>query len=441
MERGSVTTPFGRRPMTLGMLSSQITASRTEAERSVDKWKLFRWLCEAKTVVGVSDRSLAVLNALLSFYPGSELAKGSGLVVFPSNAQLSLRAHGMAGTTLRRHLAALVDAGLILRRDSPNGKRYARRSHSGSVGEAFGFDLSPLIARAAEFETTSAQLAAERQHLRVMRERLSLCRRDVAKLLDLVRENAPQGDWQDYALLFEHLTTQLPRKPSPADIEALLGSMERLRSDLTNQLEKLLNSGKMDINDRQNGCHIQNTHPDSLSESERGLGKGSEPFLRNDVEASPATTLTERLPSPAPGGAPWSSAAADRSVTPSQRPHREIPLLAILQACPQIADYGPSGRISSWKDLMTAAIVVRSMLNVSADAYDAACSVLGCENAATVVACILERAEHITSPGGYLRELTKRAQRQEFTLAPMIVALSRAKRRAGKEPGGLVLAH
>ncbi|MFD2346932.1 replication initiation protein RepC [Sinorhizobium terangae] len=429
MERGSVTTPFGRRPMTLGMLASQITAGRTRPERSVDKWKLFRWLCEAKTVIAVSDRSLAVLNALLSFYPGTELSRDAGLVVFPSNAQLSLRAHGMAGTTLRRHLAALVEAGLILRRDSPNGKRYARRSHGGAVGEAFGFDLSPLIARAAEFETAAAELAAERQHLRIMRERLSLCRRDVAKLLELIHESAPQSDWQDYELTFEELINELPRKPSTAEIEAVLSSMDRLRCDLANQLENLLNFQKTDTYDHQNGCHIQNSHPDSLSESEVGLGKGAEPVLRKATDANVAEILTEQPPKPTPGKA--SSPSIDRSTTVSQRPNREIPLPAVLQACPQIADYGPSGRISSWKDLMTAAIVVRSMLNVSSDAYDEACSVLGCENTATVVACILERAEQITSPGGYLRELTRRAQRQEFSLAPMVAALSRARRSGG----------
>ncbi|THK37906.1 replication initiation protein RepC [Ensifer sp. MPMI2T] len=434
MERGSVTTPFGRRPMTLGMLASQITASRTRAERSVDKWKLFRWLCEAKTVIGVSDRSLAVLNALLSFHPGTELSGEAGLVVFPSNAQLSLRAHGMAGTTLRRHLAALVEAGLILRRDSPNGKRYARRSHSGAVGEAFGFDLSPLVARAAEIETTAAELAAERQHLRIMRERLSLCRRDVAKLLDLIRESAPQSDGHDYERMFELLIAQIPRKPSASDIEAVLDSMDRLRRDLTNQLEKLLNSQKTDTNDHRNGCHIQNSHPDSLSESERGLGKGGEPFLRKAADTKAAEPLTKHQPKPA-SRSTSSLSAADRSSRLPQRPCREIPLTAVLQACPQIADYGPSGRILSWRDLMTAAIVVRSMLNVSADAYDEACSVLGCENAATIIACILERAEQITSPGGYLRELTRRAQRREFSLAPMVLALSRAKGR-----GGVVLA-
>lgn len=60
--------------MTLGMLASQIAAGDIPPERSIDKWKLFRSVCEAKTVIGVSDRSLAVLNALLSFYPAAELS-------------------------------------------------------------------------------------------------------------------------------------------------------------------------------------------------------------------------------------------------------------------------------------------------------------------------------------------------------------------------------
>ena len=106
------------------------SANRTPEIRecpAVDKWQVFRDLCEGKSIVGVGDRALAVLNALLSFYPDTELSEENGLIVFPSNAQLSLRAHGMADATLRRHLAALVNCGLIIRRDSPNGKRYARK--------------------------------------------------------------------------------------------------------------------------------------------------------------------------------------------------------------------------------------------------------------------------------------------------------------------------
>ncbi len=54
---------------------------------------------------------------------------------------------GMPASTLRRHLAVLVDAGLIVRRDSPNGKRYARKNRAGAIELAFGFDLSPLVVR------------------------------------------------------------------------------------------------------------------------------------------------------------------------------------------------------------------------------------------------------------------------------------------------------
>ena len=96
-----------------------------------------------RPAIGVSERALAVLDALLSFHPETALS-GEGLIVFPSNQQLALRAHGMPPATLRRHLAALVDCGLIIRRDSPNGKRFARKGQGGAIEMAFGFDLSPL---------------------------------------------------------------------------------------------------------------------------------------------------------------------------------------------------------------------------------------------------------------------------------------------------------
>ncbi|OHV80885.1 plasmid replication protein RepC [Ensifer sp. LCM 4579] len=426
MERGNVTTPFGRRAMTFGMLASQITAGRALPAQSIDKWKLFRTLCEAKSVIGISDRSLAVLNALLSFYPGAELSRDNGLVVFPSNAQLSLRTHGMAETTLRRHLACLVETGLVIRRDSPNGKRYARRSRNGSIGEAFGFDLSPLLARAGEFKAAAAEIAAEQQHLRVLRERLSLCRRDVLKLIELAHESAPDDGWQPFSDRFEALMAGFPRKASAATLEAILAKLASLRDELRNHLETLLNLPKTTANDRQNGCHIQNSQPDSQSESEQGSGRG-EGTAWGESQAGSATAASVESPSAEPARP---SCGVGLKPGSTERFSREIPLPAILQACPQIADYAPSGRVSNWKDLMTAAIVVRTMLNVSTDAYEDACAVLGYENTATVIACILERADRINSPGGYLRDLTRRARLQSFSIAPMVGALSRARRDA-----------
>jgi hypothetical protein len=95
----------------------------------------------------------------------------------------------------------------------------------------------------------------------------------------------------------------------------------------------------------------------------------------------------------------------------------------------------PGSTIASWRELMAAAVVVRSMLGVSPSAYQAACDTMGPENAATVMACILERANHINSAGGYLRTLTERAKEGEFGLGPMLMALIKANQGQVRKAG------
>jgi len=65
------------------------------------------------------------------------------------------------------------------------------------------------------------------------------------------------------------------------------------------------------------------------------------------------------------------------------------------------------------------------MLGVSSATFEDACYAMGPENAAVAMACILERARFINSAGGYLRDLTRRAQRKQFSPGPMLMALVR----------------
>ena len=183
MQTGSVTTPFGRRRMTLALVRRQTAYADIKQGKTADKWKVFRHTSAAMELLGIQSNSLAVLDALLSFYPDNELRQDAQLVVFPSNAQLALRAHAMAGATLRRHIALLVDAGLIVRKDSANGKRYARKNSEGQIESAFGFDLSPLLARSEELEMMAQQVMADRTAFRKAKENLTICRRDVRKLI------------------------------------------------------------------------------------------------------------------------------------------------------------------------------------------------------------------------------------------------------------------
>ena len=81
--------------------------------------------------------------------------------------------------------------------------------------------------------------------------------------------------------------------------------------------------------------------------------------------------------------------------------------------------------ISTWRELVTAARVVRGALGISPSAWETACAVLGEEDAAIVIAAILQRSEMIMSAGGYLRNLTERAREGKFSVGPMIMALLR----------------
>ena len=112
MQSHSPTTPFGRRSLALAHVASQMVATARPPEKVVHKWKIYQAICAARPRLGVSERSLSVLNALLTFHPETALTGEEDLIVFPSNHLLSLRAHGMPASTLRRHLAVLVDAGL-----------------------------------------------------------------------------------------------------------------------------------------------------------------------------------------------------------------------------------------------------------------------------------------------------------------------------------------
>lgn len=402
MQTGNVTTPFGRRPMTLALVKGQLATANIKAGKSIDKWKVYRSACEARAMLGLRDRALAVLNALLTFYPEQELSEASNLIVFPSNAQLAIRANGIAGTTLRENLALLVQAGLIQRNDSPNGKRYARKGNDGGIETAYGFSLAPLLARAEELAVMAHQVADESRRLRVIKERITITRRDIRKLISAAMEEGAEGNWQSVEDALVSAIARLKTAKTAASLEACLDELTLLSEEAVNMLEVQLIPQKSDTNDSGNRHHIQNSNTESLNELEPSSGK----------EQGAGELQKPRVPA---------------------GPIKAFPLGMVLRACPQISDYATGGVISHWRDLMTAAVVVRTMLGVSPSAYQEACEAMGPENAAVAMACVLERAGHINSPGGYLRDLTRRAERGEFSLGPMLMALLRTQEPEGRK--------
>ena len=427
------TTPFGRRPLSLAMVASQAAtenfAARPRAsETVVHKWRLFRALTEAKEPLGVTDRALSVLHALLSFHQETALSlpasedksdetdsSGVGIVVFPSNKELSIRAHGMAPATLRRHLACLVDAGLIIRRDSPNGKRFARRGQGGAIEDAFGFDLTPLVARAEEIENLAEEVRAENRAIALLRQKITLTRRDIAKMIATGIEEGVPGDWEGFHLRYATLSGRYARNLLRADLEALASELATLAAGIRKLLENHVKPQNMSANKSQSERHIQN-QTTNIFDLEPGLqeGRGAPSGINNQNPGAPSAPEPDILPTS--GHRPEQKSGSVRT----------YPLGMVLEACPDILDFAPGG-ISSWRDLAATAAVMRSAIGVSPDAWAQALEVLGEHDASIVIAAILQRGEEIKSAGGYLRVLTAKARAGEFSLGPVLMALLRGK--------------
>ncbi len=68
------TTPFGQRPVTAGLIEQAKAMQAAPSVAPIDKWEVLHDLCTARHAYEVTDRDLAVLNALISFHPNATLS-------------------------------------------------------------------------------------------------------------------------------------------------------------------------------------------------------------------------------------------------------------------------------------------------------------------------------------------------------------------------------
>jgi replication initiation protein RepC len=300
----------------------------------------------------------------------------------------------MAFSTLRRHLAALVDAGLVLRRDSPNGKLYARKTSAGELEQAFGFDLGPIVARAEEFAALAAAAVANRQALALLRERVTLARRDITKMIATGVELDVAADWTAYHQTFRDIMARLPRVPTCDALESILVELTSVSEAIVTVLERHVDSIAPGPTEQ---------HPDEIT-----------------ISIPPAPNLSESDP------APSVSKTSER-----RRNAGPVPIRMVVELCPDIIDYA-GGDVRTSQELMTTASTVRPLLGISPSAWEEACTAMGEGQASVVIAAILQRGAAIKSPGGYLRTLARRASAGEFSVWPMLMAMRRRERVASE---------
>lgn len=382
-------TPF-RRAVKATVTQQIKSRSNPPAPLTRDKWKILRELATARRHYGLSDRDITVLQALLSFHKTTELDLGDSLIVHPSNQSICDRLNGMPCSTMRRHIARLVSTGIIARRDSPNGKRYVRRT--GRERIAFGFDLGPFVARATEFAEAASAIRTAEQEIKATRERISLMRRDLAHLAEAGRDEQPDLPIWDQLSDTAMLTSRdLRRKLSQEDLALLEAKMvDALKVAKAHMPASF--------------AAVSSTSYDQIEQDQYNSKKDSHEENKDPEKLSSSEVHDEKTPVP-------------------------VTLDLVLEACDEIQVFTEKP-IRSWDNLLNASERIWPMMGIGKEAWLAAQRQMGAFQAAAVVSAMLQRFDAIRSPDAYLKRLNSEAARGAFALKPVIMALVREKRRA-----------
>ena len=315
---------------------------------------------------------------------------------------------GLSQTQVKRLNRALIEAGLITMKDSPNGKRYGQRDPKGHIVEAYGFDLSPLAMRHAEFMRVAEEARAERAAMGRLRRRATIARKAIIQILETADEYSCNGEeWR----ILAHETVELARSlrgvERPDEMEAGVASLERRQLAARERLEGLLRAVETDPLGTGNEPHQYNYKPTSNPDQDT--------VITSNTRSGAGDTMVPQ--SPASGSGKKSERDREHGIHPDE----------LVQLAPKLKPYlrRPD---PVWSDLVDAADWLRHDLGVSKSLWGDACLAMGRELAAVALAIVLTKEpEHFrTTPGGYFHGMVSKHIAGELHLERTVWALRRA---------------
>jgi replication initiation protein RepC len=366
--------------------------------------------------LGISPRLVHAVDWLFCFSFPQDWEPGSRPIIWPST-RMQQEALGLQESQAKAITRSLIEFGLVTMKDSPNGKRYGKRDTKGRIVEAYGFDLSPIAARYAEFVRLAEEAKAERAAMGKLRRRATIARKAIAQILETAREYGFEGEeWQVLARETKDLVLSLRSVERPDEMETGVKSLERRKDAARERIEALLGTVKTDPNPAENRPHIYNYNPtinpnkDTVIAANTCSGEADTPPLHNPTSVPPKRP--------------------EKGMVHGIAPH-ELPRLA-----PKLRPYlrRPD---PAWPDLVDAADWLRGDLGVSKSLWGEACLVMGRELAAVAIAIVSTKdPEHFkTTPGGYFHGMVAKHIAGELHLDRTVWALRRAnepERTAGR---------
>ncbi len=319
---------------------------------------------------------------------------------------------------------ALFELGLLRWESSGNNKRYGIRDRdTGEIKYAFGVDLSPLAEMLPDLETALEAKNAYKAAWEDKKRAISSLRAQIRPMISSLREYEDIDMLESVELAYEDISYRI-RSYHTFDDMIALEKEHKLIIEALNNLYEDMYKGTMPADSSamyaKNFRHIQDTN-NINSSKEDTRSNGSSPNNKDfqklkmsnledkaSTSAQAASSKEEKSPPPTPSidNITWKqvlNAGSDRF-------RQHIPI---------------HNRSLNWGDLVEASESLLKELGIHKSAWIQACGTLGRSGAAICIMIIDQKslAGEIRSPGGYLREMCRRAERGELNLLASVFGL------------------
>jgi replication initiation protein RepC len=417
-------TPTGFRRLTPGLLHSDRMAEAFAGlpDGVTVPGKLLAAFKAAAPRLGIQPRLTHAVDWLFRFTMPQDWEAGSRPIVWPS-ASFQASEFGLSPTQVKAINRALIEAGLVTMKDSPNGKRYGKRDRKDCIVEAYGFDLSPFAARYAEFVRVAEEAKAERIAMGRLRRRATIARKGVIQILETAAEYGFDGDeWMRLRRDSMDLAKALKTVERPEEMALGVESLERrhrtARERLEQRLAKLAPASSEAVDSDPKGTENRphyytyktNFH---LSEDTVAAFEGSK------AEAEPAPAISNDQPA---------DQLREITATYTGRTDRgtimKLSTDELVQLAPRLRPYLRHST-PNWRDVVEAADWLRHDLDISKSLWGEACISMGREQAAIALAIVSAKPTDYfrTTAGGYFHGMVAKAKAGELNLGRTIWGL------------------
>jgi replication initiation protein RepC len=348
-------------------------------------------------------------------------------LVWPS-AREQGEALGLSPSRVKMLNRRLIELGLVLAKDGPDGSRWGRRNHNGVIVAAYGFDLSPLAHRMGEFKAIRTKGDAERQARADLRRRKTVALRSIQQL---VRTAADHGfdsrELYDLADTAYAVPEAADAQGNTAAFGAYVGAIEEVRGRVKALYEALARQAATDLAHRANQAE-SGMNRDEMNPS----GSVIEPPYYNYKLTANLTNRTsyDNSSSEFDGerARTAGNAADSESVAPPKLP--TVRPAEILTMAPVLDSYlarpidglDPSAAIQHVMRAAYAYATDTKGLSASPSLWDQANQVLGPWGAVLAVMVVASKdPDYFTrSPAHYFAGMVERAKRGELNLSRSI---------------------